>query len=77
MKRDLRRYAETTTFRLILGGILLIFIIGLILIGIFYGINSALFGLLCLVSALLPVGLIIFIIFLIGRYVDNQRKKQE
>jgi hypothetical protein len=65
-----------TTFRLIVGGVLLIFIVGLILIGIFYGINSALFGLLCLVSAFIPVGLIILIIFLIGRYVDGQRKKQ-
>jgi hypothetical protein len=77
MRRDLRRYAETTTFRLIIGGVLLTFTIGIILIGIFYGVNSAIFGLICLASAFIPIGLIILAIFVIGRYVEDQRKKQE
>jgi hypothetical protein len=77
MKRDLRKYSETTTFRVILGGIILTFSLGLILISFFYGINSAIFGLACLASALLPIGLIILAIFAIKRYVERQNRNQE
>jgi hypothetical protein len=51
--------------------------LGAILIAIFYGINSALFGLLCLLAALIPVGIIALIFILINRYVESERKKQE
>ncbi len=77
MKRDLRQYSESTTLRLIVGGIAIIFLIGLLLIGIFYGVSSAIFGLICLASALFPIGLIVLAIFLIKRFVEDQNKKQE
>lgn len=77
MKRDLRKYAESTTFRLILGGAILIFIIATVLIGIFYGTNAALFGLICLFAAALPIGLIALIIIAINKVVEKERKKQE
>lgn len=77
MKRDLRKYSETTTFRVIIGGVLIIFIVGLVLIGLIYGVNSALFGLFCLLSALIPAGLIILTIYLVNRYVENEKRKQE
>jgi len=77
MKRDLRKYSETTTFRVIVGGIILTFTLGLILISVFYGINSAIFGMVCLASALFPIGLIILAIFAIKRYVERQNRKQE
>ena len=57
--RDLRRYAQQTQVRLLLGGLFLLFIVGDGLILIFYGKGAALFGLVCLVLGLAPVGLII------------------
>jgi biotin transporter BioY len=77
MVKDLRKYTQSTVFRLILGGAIIIFVLGAILIAIFYGINSALFGLLCLLAALIPVGIIALIFILINRYVESERKKQE
>ncbi len=59
MKTDLRAYARQTTFRLIAGGILLLFIVGDGLIYLIYGPSAALSGLLCLGIGLVPVGLIL------------------
>jgi len=57
--RDLRQYARQTTFRLIVGSLLILFIIGLGLVAWLYGLPAAGLGLLCLLSALLPIGLIL------------------
>lgn len=62
MSRDLRKYARQTNTRLIIGLIILIFTVGLGLIAIFFGYKAALLGLLCLLGALLPVGLIILLL---------------
>ncbi len=56
--RDLRQYARQTTFRLIVGSLLILFLIGLGLVAWLYGLSAAGLGLLCLLSALLPIGLI-------------------
>lgn len=61
---DLRAYAKQTNFRLILGGVGLLFIVGLGLILIFYGKGAVLTGFLCILAGLLPI-LIIYFIFLI------------
>ncbi len=58
MSRDLRRYAQQTTKRLILGAILLLFIVGDGLIYIFYGRQAAVMGLVCLLAGLTPLLLI-------------------
>jgi predicted PurR-regulated permease PerM len=63
MNHDLRRYASQTTFRLIAGSILLLFTIGLGAIWLIYGPYAALTGFLCLLGALVPIGLIAFFIF--------------
>jgi len=63
MSRDLRKYAAQTYFRLILGAIILLFVVGLGLIWILYGFRAAALGLVCLVGALVPLGLILFFIF--------------
>jgi hypothetical protein len=65
MTRDLRKYAKQTNIRLIVGGIIILFVLGDTLIYIFYGLNAALLGLLCLVGGLAPVGLIILILAII------------
>jgi hypothetical protein len=62
MTRDIRKYAKQTNIRLIVGGIIILFVLGDTLIYIFYGLNAALLGLLCLVGGLAPVGLIILIL---------------
>jgi hypothetical protein len=63
MTRDLRKYASQTTFRVTAGAILLLFVVGVVLIGLIYGLPAALFGLLCLLGAFVPIGMILFVIY--------------
>jgi hypothetical protein len=65
MSRDLRRYARQTNFRLIVGFILLLLIVGDGLIFSFYGRGAALMGLLCLVSVSVPLALILIALWII------------
>jgi len=58
MASDLRKYARQTNFRLWVGFILLLFLVGGGLIYWFYGSRAALLGLVCLVVGLLPLLLI-------------------
>jgi hypothetical protein len=62
MSRDLREYARQTNIRLIVGGILIVFVIGIGLIYAFYGLGAATTGLLCLILGLLPL-LLIWVMF--------------
>ncbi len=75
MSRDLRKYANQTIFRLIIGGLLLVFVVGVGLIYIFYGQGAALTGLLCLVVGLIPLLLIWFLFFILE--VITKRAKSE
>ncbi len=63
MTRDLRRYASQTTVRLVIGALLLLFVVGLGLVWWIYGFGAAIMGLLCLLGALVPIGLIWFFLF--------------
>jgi len=58
MTRDMRRYANQTNVRLILGGLLLLFLLGDGLIYIFYGKGAAMMGVLCLALGLSPLMII-------------------
>lgn len=58
MTRDLRKYTRQTNTRLIIGGILLLFIVGDGLILLIYGREAAMMGLICLVAGLFPLVLI-------------------
>jgi hypothetical protein len=60
---DLRKYAAQTNFRLVLWFFLILVIVGLGLVWVIYGRNAALFGLLCLFGAGIPVGLIAIALF--------------
>jgi hypothetical protein len=64
--RDLRRYARQTNLRLFLGFLLLLFSVGLGLIYLFFGSRAALFGLMCLLAGLVPLGLIFGGLWLVG-----------
>jgi len=58
MARDLRRYARQTNTRLIVGGVLLLFVVGDGLIYLIYGPEAALLGMICLMAGLSPLLLI-------------------
>jgi hypothetical protein len=64
LTRDLRKYTQQTNTRLIIGGILLLFIVGDGLIYLIYGLEAALTGLICLTAGLSP--LLLIWLFLIG-----------
>ncbi|NLF50058.1 MAG: hypothetical protein GX577_02880 [Leptolinea sp.] len=70
---NLKKYDNQTITRLIIGGILIIFIIGDGLIYLFYGIEAAGMGLLCLGVGLLPMGLIILVIWLMDWIVKRAK----
>ncbi|MBN2547645.1 MAG: hypothetical protein JXB15_00695 [Anaerolineales bacterium] len=74
MTRDLRRYTRQTNARLILGGILLLYLVGDGLIYLIYGRGAALMGLVCLTAGLLPVLLVWLILLLmewLAKKADN------
>lgn len=66
MTRDLREYAKQTNFRLIVGGLLILFIVGDGLIYVIYGKEAAITGLICLSIGLTPLILIWLALTLIG-----------
>ena len=74
MSRDLRKYQSQTSFRLVVGFILLLVIVGGGLIWYFYGPGAALTGLMCLAAALLPVLLIWLILTGLDRVVKKARE---
>jgi len=64
-----------TNIRLIIGGILLLFIVGSGLIYVFYGVNATIIGLLCMALGLAPLCLIWLILTVIewtARKVDKE-----
>jgi hypothetical protein len=61
MARDLRKYASQTTVQLIIGGLILLFLVGLGLIWYFYGLQAALLGLICMLGGLFPIILVVFL----------------
>ena len=64
MFRDLRQYSKQTNLRLFAGFLLLLLVIGEGLIWTLYGVGAALFGLLCLLAAVLPITLIWLLLWL-------------
>ncbi len=67
MSRDLRKYARSTTTRLILGALVLLFLVGDGLIALIYGRQAGVFALLCTGIGLLPLILIAAWLWLMGR----------
>jgi magnesium-transporting ATPase (P-type) len=71
---DLRKYASQTTTQLIVGGLLLLFVVGLGLIAWIYGFRAALLGFLCLLGGLVPIGLVALIMFGLNMIVKKINK---
>lgn len=63
MSRDLRKYMQQTNVRITVGALLLLFIVGVGLIWLIYGFGAAMMGLLCLLGAFVPIGLILFSLY--------------
>jgi hypothetical protein len=74
MTRDLRKYASQTNVQLIGGALLILFIIGLGLIAWLYGLGAALTGFLCLLGAMVPIGLIYLFMFGLDALVKRINK---
>ncbi|HUV26568.1 MAG: hypothetical protein WA997_13280 [Anaerolineales bacterium] len=75
MSRDLRKYASQTNVRLIVGGLLLLFVVGIGLIYLFYGQGAALTGLLCMVVALIPL-ILIWVMFIVLEFITKKAQDQ-
>jgi len=65
MARDLRKYARQTNVRLGIGMGILLFVVGIALIYVIYGKSAAVAGMVCLVGALVPIGLIAFALWVL------------
>ncbi len=73
--RDLRRYARTTNFRLIVGGLILLFVVGDGLIYLIYGPTAAVSGLLCLGIGMIPLALIFLSLWIMEWIVKRANSK--
>jgi hypothetical protein len=74
MPRDLRKYTQDTNIRLIIGGVLILFIVGIGLIYLFYGQSAALAGLLCMGVGFIPL-ILIFVVFAVLDWIVKYANK--
>lgn len=75
MTRDLRKYAQQTNFRLAVGFLALLFILGSGLIWVIYGPQAALLGLVCMLFGLVPIIMIIVVFW--GLELLMRRTREE
>ncbi|HDD60951.1 MAG: hypothetical protein DRI65_07345 [Chloroflexota bacterium] len=73
MGRDLREYTKNTKARLLIGFIALIFLVGDGLILLFYGKEAGIFGLVCMLGALVPVLLVIIFLVIADKVVKKNQ----
>ena len=73
--RDLREYAKQSSVRFALGAFILLFVVGVGLIWLIYGENAAGMGFICLLAALFPVILILFVFVVIEWILKRARPK--
>jgi len=73
--KDLRKYSKETNVRLALGAFILLFVVGTGLIWLIYGEGAAGLGFTCLLAALFPVILILFVFVGIEWILKHVRPK--
>jgi len=73
--RDLREYAKQSSVRLALGAFILLFVVGVGLIWLIYGEGAAGLGFTCMLAALFPVILILFVFVVIEWILKRARPK--
>lgn len=74
--RDLRKYTQQTTTRLVIGGILVIVIVAEILITIFYGRQAAFAGAVCILLGLMPL-FITWLFLILLEWIVKWRQTKE
>jgi uncharacterized membrane protein YuzA (DUF378 family) len=75
MPRDLRKYAEQTNIRLIIGGLALLLVVGLGLIYFFHGPGAAMSGMLCILVGLVPLILIWMLFFALEKITKRAQDR--
>ena len=75
MSHDLRKYARQTEIRSVIAFLIILFVIGDGLIWLFYGGQSALFGALCMVAGLVPLGMIFGSLWLLDWILKRNRDR--
>ena len=75
MKRDLRKYAQSTNLRLILGFLFILMLVGDGLVYFLYGPGAAITGLLCILGGLAPVLLIIVLMLVLDWIVKRANEE--
>jgi len=73
VSRDLREYTKNTRTRLVIGFFALVFLVGDGLIFLFYGREAGIFGLVCILGALIPILLIIIFLLIAERVVKKNQ----
>jgi magnesium-transporting ATPase (P-type) len=73
MQNKDRSFAQQTRTRMVLWFIAILFIVGIGLIWIIYGINAAFLGFICLLGSAIPIGLIALFLFGLGKIADNDK----
>ena len=73
--RDLRRYAQQTNYRLLVGGIALLYLVGGGLIYLIYGRAALVSGLVCLTTGLTPLILIYVFLAAMG-YIAKKANEE-
>ncbi len=76
MSRDLRKYHRHTNYQLIAGAVILLFVVGGGLVFLIWGKSTAISTLLCMGAALIPVGLIVSIFWILDWIVKRARKDE-
>lgn len=71
--RDLRKYAQQTTIRLVIGGLLVIIIVAEILIAFFYGREAAIAGAVCILIGLAPLFITWFFLIVLEWIVQRRQ----
>jgi len=75
MSRGLRKYAQNTNMRLLVGFILILIFVGGSLIYMIYGLQGAFFGLMCLLAGLAPLILIALILWIMEWIVKRANEE--
>lgn len=73
VSRDLREYTKNTKTRLVIGFLALIFLVGDGLILLFYGKEAGIFGLVCMLGALVPILLVIIFLVIADKVVKKNQ----
>jgi hypothetical protein len=74
MRRDLRKYAQQTNIRLVLGFLVILFVVGDGLIYWIYGKEAALLGITCMLIGLAPLLLIGLALWAIDWFVKRSNR---